>query len=172
MTVKNRPPVSMTSPPSQTLSERSRWLLPIASIAAIGLIDSAYLTYKHYAGGLVGCSAQAGCDDVLNSPFATIGDVPVALIGVCYYALAIGLAFSAASGSAKSKLLLKSLSISGMAASCYFVYLQLAVVNAICEYCMLSFGVTSILLLMIWLGRRPLGGDARPAPRSNYFVKL
>lgn len=172
MTVKNK--TVLTAALSQASSERARWLLPIAALAAIGLLDAAYLTYKHYAGGLVGCSAEAGCDDVLNSPFATIGDVPVALIGVCYYALVIGLAVSVGSGSAKSKVLLKSLSMAGMAASCYFVYLQLAVVNAICEYCMLSVGVTSILLLMIWLGRRPkaIWSGARPVPRKNYVVKL
>lgn len=172
MTVKNRP-ISIAAP-SQAQSERVRWWLPIATLATVGLFDAAYLTYKHYEGGLVGCSATAGCDDVLNSPFATIGDVPVALFGVCYYALVIGLAVAVGSGSAKSKGLLKSLSIAGMAASSYFVYLQVAVINAICEYCMLSFGVTSILLLMIWLGRRPkaIGAHTRPTPRTNYVVKL
>lgn len=125
-------------------------LWPIVFVALVGLVDAAYLTFTHYSGESVMCTVQSGCDEVLGSPFSTIGDIPIALFGALYYATMIGLGVMAARGSATANSLLKWLSLSAFAVSCYLVYLQLFVIHAICQYCMVSFGACTLLFLMSW----------------------
>ena len=63
-------------------------------LALVGFADAAYLTATHYAGASVFCGASGGCETVLSSEFATLGPVPVALIGAVYYGVASLLAWT------------------------------------------------------------------------------
>ena len=130
-----------------------QWLAPILLVACIGIFDASYLSYMHYTSGMVACSAQAGCDDVLSSPFSTIADVPLALFGVAFYALVIISALLSAKGIQRAATLLKFATAVGFCLSCYLVYLQLSVIHAICEYCMVSFASSALLFAMTWFHR-------------------
>jgi uncharacterized membrane protein len=140
------------------------WLKPVAFLSIVGLLDAAYLTYKHFSGEFVGCSMQSGCDEVLNGPFSTIGDIPLALIGVVYYATVFlsCLALSRFVTPARSLRLLTGI---GFLASCSFLYLQLSVIKAICEYCMISFAASTLMFLIMMIG-----AGASPAAKSNLVV--
>ncbi|MEK7520658.1 MAG: vitamin K epoxide reductase family protein, partial [Patescibacteria group bacterium] len=62
-------------------------LLPFIFAAALaGLADSAYLAVEHYRGAAAFCLVTTGCDKVLTSAFAVIAGVPVAVLGVVFYA--------------------------------------------------------------------------------------
>ena len=54
-------------------------------LSFLGLIDAAYLTITHYEDASVVCLLINSCDQVLQSSYATIGSVPVSLLGVVYY---------------------------------------------------------------------------------------
>jgi uncharacterized membrane protein len=139
-----------------TAQPTHKWIWPILMIGLVGLIDAGYLTYTHYAGEIVGCSGQTGCEDVLNSPFSTIGEIPIALFGALYYATILGLTFLANRGWAPSLTCIRWLSLSGLVISSYLVYLQVSVINAICQYCMVSFGASLLLATISWFsGRGP-----------------
>ncbi|MBI5912936.1 vitamin K epoxide reductase family protein [Candidatus Azambacteria bacterium] len=117
-------------------------------VSSIGLLDAAYLTIKHYRGGVPPCTIH-GCEVVLTSAQSEIAGVPVALLGALYYA-AIFLLSLAYVISKKEKVLRHAAYITpaGFIASAYFVYLQLFVINAICLYCMAS-ATTSTMLFML-----------------------
>lgn len=121
------------------------------AIAAIGFLDAAYLAEKYFSQEVPECSIIEGCDIVTTSEYAIMFGIPLALLGVIYYASIWFLAIIATNG--KQTLVNKWFPlypIVGMVASSYFVYLQLFVLQAICVYCMGS-AVTSTLLFILGL---------------------
>src|SRR5918912_4308825 len=81
-------------------------LTAIALLSLIGLGDAVYLTVKHITGGIVPCTITGGCEQVLNSSYATVGGVPLALIGAIAYFTAFSLATLAAFGNSGARRLL------------------------------------------------------------------
>ena len=65
-------------------------LVLIAVFAFLGFLDATYLTIKHYQGVLPPCSVS-GCENVLTSRYATVGTLPISLLGSVYYLLVMGL---------------------------------------------------------------------------------
>jgi len=86
---------------------------------------------------------------VTSSSYSEVFGIPVALFGSIGYVLMLLCALFYFDVRRKSVLLYISfLSAIAFAASAWFVYLQLFVLHAICQYCMLS-AVTSTLLYAI-----------------------
>ncbi len=73
---------------SRWIHRRSRWLL--AGIAAVGAIETAYLTILKLTGSSA-CPTE-GCDRVLASPYATVFGIPLTVFGFLGYAAMIALA--------------------------------------------------------------------------------
>lgn len=127
-----------------------KWLIiSFLLVAFIGFTDAAYLATRYYRGIPIGCIVSEGCDRVAVSQYATIADVPVALIGAVYYftiLLVIALYF----WHRKEKKLycLARFTIVGFLASLWFVYLQLFVIKTICFYCMVSAASSTILFAL------------------------
>lgn len=129
------------------------WVL--LAIAFIGFLDATYLTTLHYRGVIPPCTLLAGCETVTTSGYATLMNVPVALLGSIYYLGVISLLFwYLQKENLKILQHVKYLTIAGLAASAYFVYLQIFVIGAICQYCMLSAGTSTALFLISWLALR------------------
>jgi uncharacterized membrane protein len=117
-------------------------------LAAIGFFDSTYLAMKHFFGGVVPC-LTGGCELVTTSEYSLILGIPVALLGAIYY---LGqLILMIAHFESKSLVpvrLAARLTIIGLLASVYFVSLQLFVIHAICDKCMLSAASSTALFLI------------------------
>lgn len=127
-----------------------KWLIwAFLIISFIGFIDATYLTVAHYKGSSLSCGLTGGCDKVTNSEFSKIFGIPIALGGSLYY-LTIFLLSVAYIDSKKRKILtiIPPLTAIGFLASLYFVYLQIFVIEAICQYCMLS-AITSTTLFVL-----------------------
>jgi uncharacterized membrane protein len=121
-------------------------------IAFIGFLDATYLAVEHFRGEIPPCSITLGCEAVTTSGYATILTVPVALLGSIYYLVAIVLLMLfIQTGKEKMLIFFKYLSILGLLASAYFVYLQISVIGAICQWCMVSAGTSTLLFLVSWL---------------------
>lgn len=134
-----------------------RWLLWVMLAASvIGFADASYLTAKHYLGIPITCSLIAGCEKVTSSQYATIGPVPLALLGALYYLVVfIGLV---AYLDTKKRIWLEIVArftVVGFLASLALVYLQLFVIRAICLYCMASAFTSTVLFVlgMVYLER-------------------
>lgn len=132
--------------PSTHLPKWLIWSLIIVSF--IGFLDASYLTIAHYTGLALRCSVFNGCDQVTTSPYSVILGIPVALLGVFYY-LAILLATLFYFDSRKAWLpkYIAWATNAGLAASVWFVFLQLFVIKAICQYCMISATTSTLLFI-------------------------
>ena len=64
----------------------------MALISLAGLADAIFLTVEHLTGSVLTCVVSSGCSEVLASRYATIGSMPIAMLG----AVAFFLTFSAA----------------------------------------------------------------------------
>ena len=116
-------------------------------IALLGFLDAIWLTTKYYI-GTIDCSIIAGCQDVLSSKYSDIIGIPVALLGVVYYLFIIFNSLAYIKHQSKfSVFVLGVLPSVGFLFSIWLVYLQLAVINAICIYCMGS-ALSSTLLFI------------------------
>jgi uncharacterized membrane protein len=120
-------------------------------LAAIGLIDSMYLTYVKLSHQQVYCGGLGECETVNNSPYSEIYGLPIALLGIGGYLLIIALLYLETRGGiwqSNSRLLVFGISLVGILYSIYLTYIEIAVLNAICPYCVLS-AVVMLLLFII-----------------------
>ena len=139
---------------SENLSEMPsmhppKWLIwSLIMVSFIGFLDASYLTIAHYTGLALRCSVFSGCDQVTTSPYSMILGIPVALLGVFYY-LTILLATLFYFDSKKSSLprYIAWATCAGLVASIWFVYLQIFVIKAICQYCMISATTSTLLFI-------------------------
>lgn len=112
-----------------------------SGLAAAGLVVSGYLTYVHYAGIDPVC-AGGGCERVQTSSYAELGGVPVALLGVLGYgAIAASLALRGEAG----RTVTAALALAAFAFSAYLTYLELFVIDAVCQWCFASAIVATLL---------------------------
>jgi uncharacterized membrane protein len=122
-------------------------LLWIARLLALaGFLDATYLTMSQYAGQEVACGPTGGCDVVLASRYATLMGVPISAFGVVYYAAASLLAWTPpAAWRPRIARLLAALTGTGFAVSAILFYLQAAVLDAWCRFCLGSAAITTLL---------------------------
>jgi uncharacterized membrane protein len=120
--------------------------------AVIGLGDSVYLTYVHYAHVSIVCIG-GGCDTVNSSPYSQLFGIPVAILGLLGYLLMGGLAaWSLRTRDEGLRPLIRS-ALLGVALmswlfAIYLTYLELFVIYAICTWCVISaIDLTLILIL-------------------------
>ncbi len=118
-------------------------------VAAIGFADATYLTIEHFTNANPPCFIGS-CELVLNSTYATVAGIPVAIFGVVYY-LFILMAFVVYLESKKEKELALRVgclsTVIGLGSSLYFFILQAFVLHAFCQYCLVSAGTSTILFV-------------------------
>lgn len=134
---------------------KSRWFpFLILAVSTLGFIDATYLTVQHYTDIALPCTITYGCETVTNSSYSMIFEIPVALLGACFYLSILFLCYAALEFKQKKLLKVASLlSIFGFAFSLWFVFVQIFIIHAICQYCMLSAitSTTIFIASMIYL---------------------
>lgn len=139
------------------------WDAAVALVALAGLGDAVYLTVEHLTGQSVRCMVVSGCDEVLQSSYATVAaGVPVAAVGAVAYFTVFSLATLAAFGYDGARKLLAPVVAVMFLATLWFLYLQAFVIRAFCTYCLISAAVTTTLAVLV-LARRFLGPRNRLA---------
>ena len=141
----------MTDRRAQSRSGLSWLYLVAALISLIGLGDAVYLTVQHITGASLRCTIISGCSEVLSSPYAQIGPVPLAAVGAAAYFVVFSLAILAAFGYPFVKLLLKVVLALMFLSTLWLLYLQAFVIHHFCQYCLLSAAVTTALTLIVFL---------------------
>jgi uncharacterized membrane protein len=138
----------ISTPKSTTFS----WTYLIAALVSlIGLGDAIYLTVQHITGASLRCTIISGCSEVLSSPYAQVGSVPLAALGAAAYFVVFSLAILAAFAYPLVKLLLKILLGLMFLTTLWLLYLQAFVIHHFCQYCLLSAAVTTALTLIVFL---------------------
>lgn len=115
-------------------------------VVLVGVGVASYLTYVHYAGLQPFCAGGGhGCERVQSSSYARLGGIPVALLGLAGY-LAIAAALLAPGE--RARLAAAALAVSGFGFSAYLTYLELFVIDAICQWCVGSAVLMTLLLIV------------------------
>jgi uncharacterized membrane protein len=129
--------------------------LPVAAalVALVGLVDAVYLTIKHYTDEPVPCTVFGGCEQVLTSSYAEFAGIPIAAIGAAAYFAAFSFALLAAFGNRVTWTLF-SMQVIGMSlVTAWLVYLQGYVINAWCQFCLISAATTFSLLVIFLISK-------------------
>ena len=121
---------------------RTFLLAAVIAIAFLGMADSWYLYQSAITDTALSCDLGAalnGCNIVAQSPYSELFGVPLALYGIGFFTLqfALGIALLALS-SRWLQLALYAISIAGGLASLAFLFIQFALIKAVCVYCILS----------------------------------
>jgi uncharacterized membrane protein len=150
------------------MSRRALRILMIV-LTLIGVGIASYVTYVHYAGIKPACTAGESCTKVQTSIYSELAGVPVALMGLIGY-IAI-LATLLAPESERTRFATLALTLGGFGFSAYLTYRELFSIHAICEWCVTSAIVMTILMLLsAWRFMRgaavssPGGGSAYKGP--------
>ncbi len=124
------------------------WRVITAFLAVCGIAVATYLTIVHYDTGALVCTV-GDCHAVQTSKYSSVGPIPVAVLGLGMY-LTIG-AISLVRWrrpDLSSTLTMASFAIvlAGVVYAAYLTYLELNVINAVCQWCVLSALITLGLL--------------------------
>ncbi|NES80075.1 MAG: vitamin K epoxide reductase family protein [Moorea sp. SIO2B7] len=147
-----------------------RWSRPlIGAIAIVGASLTAYLTIVKLTGGEVACTADAaqaaGCNNVLNSPYAEVFGLPLSLFGFLAYVSMATFALSPLALNQDSQKKLKTqledwtwlLLVAGGTAmavfSSYLMYVLAFKLQTLCYYCIGSALFSLSLLTLSIIGR-------------------
>lgn len=123
-----------------------RWLSVL--LAGLGAIDAIYLTWiKVQRETALFCAPGEGCDIVNTSPYSEIAGIPIAVFGLGMYLLIIA-ALLTETRWAYGRLTVFGLALTGTLYSAYLTYLELAVIHAICPYCVISAVLVAMLFVL------------------------
>ncbi len=138
------------SQPSNTVAK-----LPLlaAVVALLGLADAVYLTIHHYTAVPVPCGESFDCGVVLTSQYAEIFGVPVAIFGAIAYFTAFSLAILAAFGNRLTWTLFGVQVILMTLFTTWLIYLQGFVIEAFCQFCLISAGITLTLFILFLVSK-------------------
>jgi len=110
-----------------------RWRTAVGVLALVGLGIASYLTYARYSGGTPYCVAGGGgCETVQRSDYAKVAGIPVAVLGLCGFAALLATAFVSGRTAAAVGV---GIAVAGAAFSAWLLYAQLALIDAVCQWC-------------------------------------
>ncbi|HZO63252.1 MAG TPA: vitamin K epoxide reductase family protein [Gaiellaceae bacterium] len=116
----------------------------IALLALAGAAISAYLVYTRYTGTRIACTT-GGCETVQHSKYAKLAGVPVAALGLAAY---LTVAATALSARVEAAAIGAAVVLGGFAFGVYLIVIQVAVIDAICQWCMASDGILALLAVL------------------------
>jgi uncharacterized membrane protein len=124
-------------------------VVAILALGFIGFLDTTYLTITHFTGQNVNCTVSGGCNEVLSSEWSTIFGIPLALLGLLYYSSIIFTTFLYLDSKNEKFFLFHAPATTfGFLFSGFLFYLQYAVIEQWCQYCLVSAATSTVLFLI------------------------
>lgn len=121
----------------------------ITLLSVLGLFASGYLTYSHYSGEPVYCGGASSCELVNSSRFAFIGPVPVALLGLIAYVVIFVVSLIKSDEERQwPAMALFAIALIGVMFQWYLFYIEVAVLHAICYWCVASQTIITLIFLL------------------------
>jgi uncharacterized membrane protein len=124
---------------------RLRTAIAVLALAGAGI--ASYLLYERYTGGRIACTS-GGCETVQHSRYARIAGVPVALVGLVGYLALLGTAFARGELARAAAV---AVALPAFAFSAYLLVMQLAVIHAICVWCVGSDTIVTLIAALVLL---------------------
>ncbi len=120
----------------------------VAVLALAGAAIAAYLVYVRYAHVTIACTT-GGCEKVQSSRYAELAGIPVAVLGLGGY---VAILATTIRDTGPARVAGLWLAVVGTAFSLYLLVVQLAVIDAICQWCVAS-DIVMVLVLIASVGR-------------------
>jgi uncharacterized membrane protein len=111
-------------------------------LAVLGVGVAGYLVYVHYANIDPVCNIAHGCHKVQTSSYSKLAGIPVALLGLIGYVVILGALL--VRGEA-ARMVAALTALVGFGFSMYLTYRELFTIDAICQWCVLSAIVMTLL---------------------------
>jgi uncharacterized membrane protein len=111
-------------------------------VAAFGIGVAAYIAIAQADGGAPACLSGGGCELVSRSSHSELAGISVAVIGIGGYLLLLAASLLRGDGARMAGF---ALSLTGFGFSVYLTYLELFVIDAVCQWCLLSAVLMTVL---------------------------
>lgn len=121
-----------------------RLAIAILVLALIGTGVAGYLTYVHYEGLKVLCT-NSGCGTVQSSRYAELAGIPVAVLGLLGY---LGILGSLVIPGDLGRFAGFAIALVGFLFSMYLTYRELFTIHAVCEWCVSSAVLMTLLAIL------------------------
>jgi len=148
-------------PPSEATLRRA-----IAFVATLGLGVATYIAIADSGGGSPTCVAGGhGCQTVAESSYSHIAGINVAVFGIVGYLALLATAFFVTDAARLGGFVL---ALGGFGFSVYLTYLEIFEIEAICQWCVASAVLMTILFalsatrLIAYAGTDEAGGGRDP----------
>jgi uncharacterized membrane protein len=137
--------ISMTRSPWRS----DRVTRAIFVIALLGTLEAGYLTYAHYNLGALACvGAHHGvstCEQVQSSVYSRLAGIPVAILGLIGYVSILGSLFVRGELGRAAGF---CVALIGCGFSLYLTYRELFTLKEICEWCVGSATLMTLLAIL------------------------
>ena len=151
--------VSADVDPRAAGRERPGWLALVSlALVVAGLLVSAYLTFEHFtANATLACSigGVVDCAKVTTSAWSTFMGVPVALLGLLFFVVLLGLCWPSTWRRRERWLDPARLAwvTIGLGMALYLVWAELYRIHAICLWCTAVHVLTFLLWIVVLFGQ-------------------
>ena len=137
-----------------------------ATLAAAGAAIAGYLLYVRSTGGTLAC-VIGGCDTVQHSSYSDFFGVPVAALGLVGFLSLLGAALARGE---VARLTQATLALAGFFFGVYLLYVQVFVIDAICQWCVASDLLTTAIaaLALLRLRKGTVAAPHPPVPARPY----
>lgn len=130
------------------------------ALAGLGILVSIYMTIYKLTENPNMCLGNGGCSVVNSSKYAMVYGIPVAVIGVGGYLAILLLLWMERRNSfliENGTLVVFGLALIGFLFTLYLIYVELALIHALCPFCVTSQVTMTILFVLsvIRLARQP-----------------
>lgn len=158
--------MSAAAAPAQNAVRSLRNLTPLTRailvIALLGTLEAGYLTYVHYHLGLLACigghHGVSSCEQVQSSVYSKLAGIPVAWLGLFGYLGILGSLFMKGELGRGAGF---CIALIGFGFSLYLTYREVFSLKEICEWCVGSAMLMTILAVLTAI--RFLRGDEAAA---------
>ena len=133
-------------------------LLAILILSFLGMADTLYLALSRDKGP-VPCHITEGCGDVLTSEYSEVAGVPISWLGFAFYVTVFGVTVFEAFGEQRLVHFLIWPASAALASSAVLVGIQAFVLEAWCEYCLASAGLSTGIFVAVLFGRTTGTGE-------------
>ena len=147
--------------------------LAVAVLALLGTAIAGYLTWARYEHETLACPiGGGGCETVQQSSYAELVGIPVAVLGLALYLVVLALV---AWDAPVARQTVAVLALAGTAFALYLVVVQLAVIDAVCAWCiandvvivLLAVAATLRVVSSSGLAAAPSARSGRGSPRGS-----
>jgi uncharacterized membrane protein len=131
--------------------------LAIVVMCILGIVDASFVTYEKLSGNIPPCLPGFRCATVLESPWTSVGPIPLPAFGLVFYsmlmALAVSLVLEKTSLTVAGKTIpvaraVQWLGLFGLAFAAYLMLIMGVVLHAWCVYCLLSAANCTVLFVL------------------------